>query len=58
MARVENRVMARKPTNLTQLEVFVKEEWAKIPRETFRNLVDGQKNRLEAVIKNKGYAID
>ncbi len=55
---LKSRVMARKPTNLTQLEVFAKEEWAKIPRETCRNLVDRYKNRLEAVIKNKGYAID
>ena len=55
---LKSRGMARKPTNLTQLEVFAKEEWAKIPRETCRNLVDRYKNRLEAVIKNKGYAID
>ena len=52
------RVMARKPTNLTQLESFAKEEWAKIPQETCSTLVDTYKDRLEAVIKNKGYAID
>lgn len=50
--------MARKPTKLTQLESFAMEEWAKIPQETYSKLVDTYKNRLEAVIKNKGYAID
>ena len=55
---LKTRVMARMPTNLTQLEVFAKEEWANIPQETCRKLVDTYKNRLEAVIKNKGYAID
>ena len=55
---LKSRVMARKPTNLTQLEAFAKEEWAKIPQTTCRKLVDTYKNRLEAVIKNKGYAID
>lgn len=55
---LKTRVMARKPTNLTQLEAFAKEEWANIPQETCKKLVDTYKNRLEAVIKNKGYAID
>ena len=55
---LKSRVMARKPTNLTQLEAFAKEEWANIPQTTCRKLVDTYKNRLEAVIKNKGYAID
>ena len=53
--------MARKPTNLTQLEAFAKEDWANIPQdwqETCWKLVDTYKNRLEAVIKNKDYAID
>ena len=48
---LKTRVMARKPTNLTQLEAFAKEEWGNIQQETY-------KNRLEAVIKNNGYAID
>ena len=55
---LKSRVMARKPTNLTKLEAFAKEEWANIPQTTCRKLVDTYKNRLEAVIKNKGYAID
>ena len=55
---LKSRVMARKPTNLTQFEAFAKEEWANIPQTTRRKLVETYKNRLEAVIKNKGYAID
>ena len=52
------RVMARNPTNLTQLEAYAKGEWANIPQETCRKLVDTYRNRLEAVINNKGYSID
>ena len=51
-------VMARKPINLTQLESFAKDEWTKIPQETFSKLVSTYMNRLETVIKNIGYAID
>ena len=51
---LKTRVMAGKPTNLTQLEAFAKEEWANIPQETCREPVDTYiKNRLEAVMKNK-----
>lgn len=46
------RVTGRKPTHLTQLEAFTKEEWANIPQETCKKLVDTYKNHLEA-----GYAI-
>ena len=50
--------MARKPSNLKNLETFAKEEWSKIPAETCKNLISNYKNRLEAVITNKGFAID
>ena len=55
---LKKRVMARKPSNIKNLETFAKEEWAKIPVETCRNLVSKYKNRLEAVIKNRGFAIN
>ena len=55
---LKKRVMARKPSNIKNLETFAKEEWAKIPVEACRNLVSKYKNRMEAVIKNKGFAID
>ena len=52
------RMMARKPDNFIQLETFAKEDWAKLPQEVNRRLVGKYKNRIPAVIKNKGYAID
>ena len=51
-------MMARKPSNLKDLETFAKEEWATIPVETCKNLVSKYKNRLEAVITNRGFSID
>ena len=55
---LKTRVHARRPSNLTELEVFAKEEWAKIPVELCQSLVSSYKSRLDAVIKNKGFAID
>ena len=52
------KVNARKPSNLKDLERIAKEEWAKIPVETCKNLVANYRRRLEAVIANKGYSID
>lgn len=52
------RVHARRPSNLQELEVFAKEEWAKIPQETCQKLTENYRRRLHAVIKQKGYAID
>lgn len=36
---LKTRVMARKPSNLKELETFAKEEWSKIPVDTCSNLV-------------------
>lgn len=55
---LKKRVRARKPSNLKDLETFAKEEWSRIPADTCKKLVSNYKNRLEAVIKNKGYATD
>ena len=55
---LKTRVMAKQPTNLAQLESFAKEEWVRIPQETCGKLVNTYRKRLEAVLKNKGYAID
>ncbi|CAB4060851.1 unnamed protein product [Lepeophtheirus salmonis] len=41
------RVTSMKPINLTQLEAFAKEEFANIPLDTCRKLVESYKNRLE-----------
>ena len=55
---LESKVHALRPSNLKELEVFTKEEWAKIPLELCQTLVNSYTNRLDAAIKNKGYAID
>ncbi|KAK3554343.1 hypothetical protein QTP70_022172 [Hemibagrus guttatus] len=56
------RVMARRPSNLKELELIAKDEWAKIPVETCKNkckkLVSNYRKRLIAVIANKGFSID
>lgn len=52
------RVMARRPSNLKELELIAKDEWAKIPVETCKNLVSNYRKRLIAVIASKGYSIN
>uniref|UniRef100_A0A3B4UQ54 Tc1-like transposase DDE domain-containing protein n=1 Tax=Seriola dumerili TaxID=41447 RepID=A0A3B4UQ54_SERDU len=52
------RVMARRPSNLKELELIAKDEWAKIPVETCKKLVSNYRKRLIAVIANKGFSID
>ena len=45
-----------KTKNSRELEDITKEEWANIPVDVCRNLVMSYRKRLEAVIKNKGFA--
>ncbi|KAK3556765.1 hypothetical protein QTP70_016689 [Hemibagrus guttatus] len=52
------RVMARRPSNLKELELIAKDEWAKIPVETCKKLVSNYRKLLIAVIANKGFSID
>ncbi|KAK3518577.1 hypothetical protein QTP70_004094 [Hemibagrus guttatus] len=52
------RVMARRPSNLKELELIAKDEWAKIPVETCKKLVSNYRKRLIAVIASKGFSID
>ena len=47
-------VHARKPKNLTELEAFCKEEWARIPPQKVQRLLTNYPKRLEAVILAKG----
>lgn len=49
-------VARRHPSNLRDLEQFVKEEWSKIPSERCKKLVDGYRKRLLSVISSKGCA--
>ncbi|KAK3519749.1 hypothetical protein QTP70_003897 [Hemibagrus guttatus] len=51
------RVMARRPSNLKELELIAKDEWAKIPVETCKKLVSNYRKRLIAVIANEDFSI-
>src|SRR4029434_2095821 len=46
----------RHPSNLRQLEQFAHKEWAKIPVDRCRSLIESYRNRLIAVIASKGRA--
>uniref|UniRef100_A0A673XKP2 Tc1-like transposase DDE domain-containing protein n=1 Tax=Salmo trutta TaxID=8032 RepID=A0A673XKP2_SALTR len=50
---LKRAVHARQPSNLTELEMFCKEEWSKIPSSRIHTL-RGHWKRLEAVILAKG----
>ena len=52
------RLMARRPSNLKELELIAKHEWAKIPVETCKKLLSNYRTRLIAVIANKGFSTD
>ncbi len=51
---LKQAVHARKPSNLTELEMFCKEEWSKIPSARIQTLIGSYRKRLEAVISAKG----
>jgi hypothetical protein len=53
---LEHRLRSRRqqPTSLTALATVLQEEWAAIPPETFRHLVEILPGRVRAVIKTKG----
>ncbi|TKS65777.1 Transposable element [Collichthys lucidus] len=51
---LKRAVHAQKPSNLTELEMFCKEEWSKIPSTTLQTLIGSYRKRLEAVISAKG----
>lgn len=53
---LKHAVWKRHPSNRKQLEQFAHEEWAKIPAERCRSLIDSYRNRLIAVIASKGCA--
>lgn len=55
---LKTEVKKRKPRNLRDLENYCIEEWSKISVDACKNLVDKYPKRLQAVIKNKGHAID
>lgn len=48
------RKRKKKPSNLTELDRYVKEEWKKIPKHFIENLVDSMPERIQAVIAAEG----
>uniref|UniRef100_A0A8C5DP94 Transposase n=1 Tax=Gouania willdenowi TaxID=441366 RepID=A0A8C5DP94_GOUWI len=51
---LKRAVHARKPSNLTELEMICREEWSKIPPTRIQTLIGSYRKRLEAVISEKG----
>jgi transposase len=53
---LEHRLRSRlqRPTSLSALATALQEEWAAIPPEMFRRLVESLPDRVRAVIKAKG----
>ncbi|KAI4876531.1 hypothetical protein NFI96_000478, partial [Prochilodus magdalenae] len=52
---LKKAVAVRKPKNVTELEAFAHEEWAKIPIGRCKTLVSSYASRLKAVITGKGW---
>lgn len=55
---LKKSVHAQKPSNLTELEMFCKEEWSKIPPSRIQTFVKGYRSRLEAVIFSKRILVE
>uniref|UniRef100_A0A674MUN6 Tc1-like transposase DDE domain-containing protein n=1 Tax=Takifugu rubripes TaxID=31033 RepID=A0A674MUN6_TAKRU len=53
---LKTAVHKRSPSNLTELELFCKEEWARISVSRCANLIETYPKRLAAVIGAKGGA--
>jgi transposase len=54
--KLKSQIHIRRPKNLTELKAYAKEEWAEIPVKYCQDLVRNYRNRLRAVITNKGGA--
>ena len=56
-AIIKRDVELRRPKNLSELECFLEEEWAKIPNSLLINLVNSMPRRCEEVIEKNGERI-
>ena len=56
-AIVKRNTELRMPSNLTELQQFMIEEWNAIPNNLLINLVNSMKNRCALTIKNNGERI-
>lgn len=55
---LKRRVDARRPSDVDELRVIAKEEWAAIPMEAVRNSIRSMPTRLTNVIESNGATID
>jgi len=57
-AILKNRITARKPWDIHQVKQMLTEEWVNLSYENvLRNLIHSMPDRVEAVIRAKGYPI-
>ena len=54
-AILKNRVFKRNPKNIDTLWTIINEEFFNIDNETIKKLYDSIPNRMNSVIKNRGY---
>ena len=54
---LKRNVELRQPRNIGELEIFMKEEWSKIPQDIIKNLVGSMKERCRLDIENNGERI-
>ena len=51
---LKHAVHARRPNNISELEVFCQEEWGKIPKARIERLFADYRKHLQAVIVARG----
>ena len=55
---LERRVAKRHPSNIDELDRFLKEEWGKVDKSLLSNLIGSMKTRCMALIDSKGERIN
>ena len=55
---VKHRVEKRMPSNISELEQYMVEEWENIPNEFLTNLISSMRDRCQQVIDNNGERIN
>ena len=55
---IKRNVEERKPKNLKELEMFMIEEWDRIPQEIYKNLIASMPARCEQIINIQGERIN
>ena len=55
---VKHHVEKRMPSNISELEQYMVEEWENIPNEFLTNLISSMRDRCQQVIDNNGERIN